>query len=288
MAETEERVSYNVVRAITKDGAFRVIAASTAAMVRDAARVHELTGSSAAMFGELLTGAVLLRETMAPHYRLQLSLDAANGVKLLADSQPGGLTRGLPSFPPGHQVAHFGPEATLKASRIMFGGRLHQSVVGASDVDGIGGALMAYAQTSAQVTATIGVGCTDDASGITHCGGYVVQLLPDAPQGPLMVMTERLADFADLGAVLVELGGDVDALVAELLYGMEFSVLDSQTAFWGCNCSQQRVVGALASLGADEITGIVDSGEVLDIDCDYCRTTYQVSPEQLRSLLVRS
>jgi len=275
---------------MTKDGSFRVVTAHTTELVREAAAVHGISGGAAAMYGELLTGAVLLRETMAPQYRLQLSLEAAAGVKLMADSHPDGITRGLAAIPPGHGVIHFGPDAKLKASRIMYGGRLHQSVVAASDVDGIGGALMVYAQTSAQVTATIGVACVDDASGIVECGGYVVQLLPESDEGLLMVMTERLdQDFSDLGAVLTKLGdGGAQALLDELLYGMDYTVLDTQTAKVGCNCSQQRVVGALASLGVDEINRIVEAGEVLDIDCDYCRTQYQVGPEQLRGLLVQS
>ena len=289
MADTAKSARTNVVRAMTQDGGFRVVAACTTTLARDAAAVHKITGSAAAMYAELLTGAVLLRETMAPQYRLQLSVEAADGVRLMADAHPDGMTRGLATFPDGKPVVHFGPEAKLKASRIMHGGRLHQSVVAASDVDGIGGALMRYAQTSAQVTATIGVACTDDSSGIRRCGGFVVQLLPDPPQAALMVMTERLAhDFSDLGRMLERVDEDARALADELLFGMEYSILSEQEAAIRCNCSSPRVVGALASLGRAEIARIVEEAELLSIDCDYCRTTYQVGPEQLRSLLVDS
>lgn len=288
MPDSTHHVINNVVRVMTTDGGFRVIATDTTALARRAAEIHSLSGSAAAMLAELLTGAVLLRETMAPGNRLQLNLRAADGVRFTADAHPNGMTRGLATIPTPGQVVHFGPGAMLQASRVMHGGRVHQSAVGVSDVTGIGEALMVYAQDSAQVMATIGVSCIDTAGGIKHCGGYVVQLLPETPEGALMVMTERLADFADTGRLLTQVKGDVRALTDELVYGMPYTVLSEGVVEWGCLCSAERVVGALASLGVTEITEIIASGEVLDIDCDYCQTAYEVGPEQLRTLLSKS
>src|SRR5688500_245017 len=61
--------SDTVLRAITDDGAFRVITARTTDTVRGAVDVQGATGSTARAFGELLTGAILYRETMAPQLR---------------------------------------------------------------------------------------------------------------------------------------------------------------------------------------------------------------------------
>ncbi|MEZ4307686.1 MAG: Hsp33 family molecular chaperone HslO, partial [Polyangiaceae bacterium] len=55
-----------VVRAVTQDGAFRVIVTLTTATVKGAVTAQDVSGSTAARLGELVTGAVLVREAMAP------------------------------------------------------------------------------------------------------------------------------------------------------------------------------------------------------------------------------
>src|SRR5690606_9962460 len=107
---------------------------------------------------------------------------------------------------------------------------LHQSIVEAhleSDpTGGISGALMRYMQDSEQVVSMLRVTCTfDDDGEVVAAGGYIVQLLPEVTEGPLMLMTERLKDFADISELLVRTDADPAALLAEILYRYPHEVL---------------------------------------------------------------
>src|SRR5688500_7732616 len=83
-------------RAFTEDYAFRVVAARTTAMVRQAIESQGAAGETARTFADLLTGTVLVRETMAPQLRVQGILrDARRKGRLVADAHPDGGTRGL-------------------------------------------------------------------------------------------------------------------------------------------------------------------------------------------------
>ena len=62
-----------VIRAMTNDGAFRVIAAVTTQTVRGAVAAQQAKGAIAARFGDLLTGSILIREAMSPTLRVQQS-----------------------------------------------------------------------------------------------------------------------------------------------------------------------------------------------------------------------
>ena len=146
-------------------------------------------------------------------------------------------------------------------------------------------------QESEQVVSTIAVAAARSTRATTRrpvAGGYLVQLLPEVERGPLMVMTERLADFQSLDEVLRATRGDPDALLAELLYGMPFARLEESRLGFGCQCSQLRVVASLATLPRSDIEELVRDGEVLEIRCDYCGKEYGVPPAQLRSLLTPS
>ena len=91
----------NVLRAITDDGAFRIIAADTIATVRGALEAQRpATPELARVFADLLTGAVLVRESMAPDNRLQAVLQGdVPRMRMIADTHPDGATRGLLQLP---------------------------------------------------------------------------------------------------------------------------------------------------------------------------------------------
>jgi molecular chaperone Hsp33 len=314
-----------VVRAITEDGAFRVIVARTTATVRGAVAAQGARGLAARHFGELITGAVLIREAMAPRLRVQAILKGTGGGSLVADSHPDGTSRGLLNFGAGKRAGphafSLAPGALLQVMRTLPNGSLHQGVVAVPPEGGISGALMAYMQDSEQVVSTIAVatsmndgsppGPVDDDGGhlgrapntlaapdpvppgeggeeVVAAGGYLVQLLPEVERGPLMVMTERLADFQSLEAVLRTAGGAPDALLAELLHGMPYARLEESHLDFACHCSHLRVVSSLATLPRSDLEDLVKGGELLEIRCDYCGKEYSVSPVQLRALLTPS
>jgi len=61
---------------------------------------------------------------------------------------------------------------------------------------------MEYMQASEQVVSFVAVGAILNEDVVTRAGGYIVQLLPEVGEGPLMVMTERLKDFPTIHDLL--------------------------------------------------------------------------------------
>ncbi len=274
-----------VIRAVTQDGAFRVIALRTTDLVREAIAAQGLKGAEARTFGELMTGAVLVRETMAPDLRVQVILSDANDVSMVADAHPAaGLTRGLMSRPQGRGAMALGEGGVIKVIRTLPRGQLHQSVV-AADSAGVSGALMSYLQTSSQIVATVVVTTVMSGDRVVASGGYIVQLLPECEQGPLMVMTERLVDFAFLDDFLVEHDACAEKLLYELLYAFPCERLAESPLAWGCYCSEERALSAIATMGREQLADVIAKGEVVDLTCEYCGKVWGVSPSQLENLL---
>src|SRR5687768_16540507 len=126
---TDAPAGERVLRALTNDGSFRVIAARTTATVRGAVAAQGVRGEIARQFGDLLTGSIVVRETMAPQYRVQGILDGPGGKgRLVADAHPDGGTRGL-VHPPGEGVALDLALAQLRMSRAMPSGSLHEGII---------------------------------------------------------------------------------------------------------------------------------------------------------------
>jgi molecular chaperone Hsp33 len=279
-----------VLRAMTNDGAFRAIVASTTSTVAEAAAAQGVLGEAARVFGELMTGTILVRETMAPQQRVQGIAKGRGGRgSLVCDSRPTGTSRGLVQLgkrPDGSaEPFALGDGARLQVMRSLHNGALHQGIVDVSGMRGMSEALTYYMHESEQVVCVLAVGvCLGEGGRVVRAGGYVVQLLPEVDRGGLMVMEQRLRDLPAIEALLVEHEG-VDALMGELFHAMPFTELGRSSLRFECGCSLERVLTTLATLGRADVEELVSAGEVLEISCDYCGAEYHVPPERLRGLL---
>jgi molecular chaperone Hsp33 len=283
-------VSDRVIRAMTNDGAFRVIAAVTTQTVRGAVLAQQAKGKVAARFGELLTGAILIREAMSPTLRVQGILKIPGGGSMVADAHPDGKTRGIVGFS-GAAASNTGSHMLLEMMRTLQNGALHRGIVEVTFDDGAGGisdALMSYMQQSEQIVSTIAVSTLMDGEEIVAAGGYMVELLPEVERGPLMVMTQRLEDFPPLSELLRKETKLTTHLVEELLYGMPHTLLAESELTYGCQCSELRLLSSLITLPRAEINALLEDNRVLEIQCDYCRKDYAISPTQLKSFLTPS
>jgi molecular chaperone Hsp33 len=280
--------SDTVLRAITDDGAFRVITARTTDTVRGVVAVQGATGNTARAFGELLTGAILYRETMAPQLRVQGVLKGSGKTgSLVADSHPSGRTRGLVQLDDGGELG-LERGAVIQMMRTLPSGRIAQGIVELPRGGGISQALMEYMQTSEQVVSMIAVSTLLEGDRVIGAGGYMVQLLPEVGRGPLMVMTERLREFESIDARVRQAGFSPDALLEQLLDGMPFTRLEESAVGFECWCDELRVVSAIATLPRSDIEHLTSGGEVLEISCEYCKREYRIPPARLSGLLQES
>lgn len=281
-------MSDTLLRAITNDGAFRVITALTTETVRGAIAAQKAEGAVAERFADMLTGAVIVRETMSPGLRVQGLLKGANGSgRFVADSYPDGATRGLISMPDGQKDVVFGEGALLQMMRTLPNGTLHTGIVEVPEAGGINGALMQYMHDSEQVFSVIAVGALFEDGNVKAAGGFIVQLLPEVQDNLLMVMTERLRDFTSMQPLL-RASMTPAGLLEEILYGMPYTTLEERPVRFACQCSEVRVIGSLGTLSPAELQELVGAGEMLHIGCDYCGKNYEVQPETLRGLLEKS
>lgn len=274
---------------MTDDGGFRVITTRTTDTVVAAAKAQKVEGTAAKLFGELLTGAVLYRETMAPKLRVQVIVQGANQTgQLVADSLPDGSSRGLARLSEEGDPIDLGEGALLQMMRTLPRGDVHKGVVAFPESQGISDAFMAYMQTSEQVVSMISLGCSVSDGQIVSAGGYIVQLLPELSESDLAIMTERLNEFRSVDRILDSIAKTPQGLLDELLWGMPYTLLDSSEVHFGCSCSRVRVMTSLATLARSELAELLEPGTPIEMSCDYCGSEYAITPQQLKGLLGES
>ena len=187
----------SVMRAMTNDGAFRVVAARTTDTARAVIGAQKLKGDIAHDMADLVTAAVLYRETMAPSLRVQCIVRFEGGAgQLIADSHPDGWNRGLLQSPTGDTPDMRRDRATLEMMRTLPSSNLHRGIVEVPESGNLSEAFMRYMQLSEQIVSMISLGSAVEDDNPT-AGGFLVQLLPEATEAELAMetMTKRLEDF---------------------------------------------------------------------------------------------
>ena len=284
----ESRPSDSALRAMTDDGAFRVITLRTTDTVRRMLAMRSLWGAEAVHLADLVTGAILVRETMAPTHRVQGLLRSADRSCLwVGDSHPDGGARGMLTRKDKNGAASI-TGGTLEMVRTLRNGELHRGVVQVPVGGTMSQALMVYLQESEQVVSMLATACVLGDDHVVAAGGYIVQLLPEVGQGPLAIMAERLRDFEAIGPLLAENDAATSPLMDELLHGMPFTRLEESPLAWRCRCSLERVLASLATLPRADLVALSADDKPIEISCDFCCAEYVVSPADLRGLFTAS
>ncbi|MEZ4365514.1 MAG: Hsp33 family molecular chaperone HslO [Kofleriaceae bacterium] len=277
-------VADHVVRAITKDGAFRVIAAVTTSTARDVAAAQGLTGDLALRLAELLTSAILVRETTQPARRVQLIWRDARGGTLVADALPDGSNRAIVN--PGELEAHapgVAGDHLLQVNYTLPNGAMHQGIVGISQGTDMATALMQYMQESESTLSIVGLAALDGPDGARTVGGYLVQLLPEATREVIGELTDRLGNLPPLANLLDGASLSGHDLVERVLDGFPYDRLADSPLTFGCTCNEGRVLQSLLTLGDDELEQMI-AGDTMDVRCDACGARYEVEPSSLRAM----
>ena len=109
--------------------------------------------------------------------------------------------------------------------------------------------LAQYMMESEQIPAAVGLGVLVDTDrSIKAAGGYIVQLMPGAPEELITKLEDNIFMMDQLTTILSEDG--VDAVAAQVLRGMEPETLERIPVSYRCSCSRERISAALRSCGA--------------------------------------
>lgn len=160
-------------------------------------------------------------------------------------------------------------------------GERYQGIIPLSG-DSLTSTLEAYFAQSEQLPTRLYL-YTDLQAARCRAAGFMLQVLPVDQQ-------KAKADFEDLVVLSDTLTQDeifslpTEQLLYRLFHQEEVELFAPQPVSFVCGCSKEKCASAIISLGRDVINEHITEGK-LDINCEYCNTTYHFSPDDLTTLL---
>ena len=264
-------------------------------IVQRAREIHSCSPTAAAALGRTLCAASLLGDMMKEKDG-SLTVRVNGGGPLgpvVAVSDSEGCVRGfvgnpaleLPLRPDGKlDVGRaVGRDGTFTVSRDI---GLKDPYIGSTAlVSGeIAEDLTAYLLESDQVPSACALGVLVDTDlSIRAAGGFIVQLMPGAPEETIAALEENIFLMDQLTTVLDEDGAE--ALFDQVLKGFDFHILSETPVCYRCACSRDRALEALACLDNGELESMIREGQPLSVGCQFCDAAYRFSPADLRGIL---
>ena len=285
-----------LVRGMSMDGFVKVVAIRSTELVRRGAQIQKTTPNATAAFGRALTAASMMgnmQKVENGSMTLQIRGGGPIGT-ITVVSDPEGNVRGCVTEPhvplvekyPGKLDvgATVGKGGTITVIRDL---QMKEPYVGSAQlVSGeIADDVTAYFAQSEQIPTACALGVlVDRDQSVKVAGGYIVQLLPGAPED----IIDRLeAGVKKAGAVtpMLEQGMTPEDMLGQVCGDLGVVFLETTEISYKCYCSRERVEAALISLGRKELQEIADEGESFPVECQFCDTVYTFTPEDIRTLL---
>lgn len=142
-----------------------------------------------------------------------------------------------------------------------------------------------YFADSEQVPSACGLGVLVNPDLTVACaGGYLIQLLPFAPESDITQLEENLRDVTSV-TDLLRSGMTADDIAQKLMAGLDAELLDESEPAYACDCSRERTAKMLRSLDIPTLREMADEMPEIEVCCHFCNNKYVFTPEELRQMI---
>ena len=285
-----------IVRGMSMDGFVKVVAIRSTELVGRAAQIHKTTPNATAALGRALTAASMMGNMQkVDNGSMTLQIRGGGPIgTITCVSDATGNVRGCVTEARVPLVEKYagkldvgatvGTDGTLTVIRDL---QMKEPYIGSVPlISGeIGDDVTAYFVQSEQTPTACALGVlVDRDQSVKVAGGYLLQLLPGAPEETIVALENGIKRAGAVTAML-EAGLTPEEILGQVCGDLGVVFMETTPVSYKCYCSRERVTAALISLGKAELTEIMEEGKPFPVECQFCDHVYSFTPEDVGELL---
>ena len=283
-----------LVRVMTADAKVRGLACVTTNLVDEACQGHGTYPTASAALGRALTGGLLLGALLDSEQRVALKFEGGGPLqKIVVEAEASGVVRGYVKVP---QVdlplrkgkldvsGALGRTGFLTVTKDLRLKDLYHGMVELFTGE-IASDIAYYLTESEQIPSAVGLGVyVGPDCRVMAAGGFLIQAMPPSDESQIEALIEHIQQMPSITEQLRQ-GQTPEGLLAAIMNGIDYRVLETQPLAYRCSCSRSRIEQALITLGKDEVLAIIQEDKIVDVTCEFCRKTYVFERRTLERLL---
>ena len=284
-----------IVRASLANDSVRAFAISSTHLVAEARERHKTLPVVTAALGRLLSAGAIMGSMMKGDkdiVTISLKGDGPAGyITVTADSH--GHVKGFPGNPNVDIPRKYAGKLDVGAAvgrgllTVSYDLGLKEPYSGQVEIQTgeVAEDLAYYFTASEQLPSAVGLGVmVDTDSSDKHAGGFIVQLLPDAPEDVIELLEKKLANLEPVTAMM-EKGMTPEDMLSYIFEGVDIEFTERHDVEFYCDCSKEKVKRALAAISDKDLQDIVNDGEDIEVKCYFCNTAYKFSIADIKDIL---
>jgi molecular chaperone Hsp33 len=289
-----------LIHGIAADATVRVMAAITTNSVREAVRRHQTSPTVSVALGRVLTGTLLLGSSLKDFDRLTVKIESRGAVEgIIAETIGDGKVRGyvknpladLPQKADGSfdvaGIVGKGMFVVIRESGFDVGLH-HEPYIGSVPIETgeIAEDFAHYLLKSEQIPSAVllGVLLQPEEPFVTCAGGVMIQMLPTADTNVAVMIEDTIKHAPQLTSAIKE-GATPEDLLKMTLGIIDYEILGEKEVKFECNCSFERAVQLISSLGKREVESMLEEDKGATMTCGFCSNIYTLDENDLRRIL---
>ena len=282
-----------IVRAIAGDGFIKIAAISSRGLTQRASEIHRLSPVAAAALGRTMAATSIIGNTLKEKdASVTVRINGGGPIgSVIAVSDPYGNVRGyvqnskvdLPLKDNG-KLDVGGAVGTNGMLTVIKDIGLKEPHVGSTAlVSGeIAEDFTAFFAESEQSPAACALGVLIDVDhSIIAAGGYIIQLLPGAPEELIDSLEKSIIKTGPVTSTLKD--HSAEELIVKVLDGFNPVILEHSTVEYRCYCSREKVIEAISSIDKKELEELKAEGKPVEVSCQFCDRVYSIFPEEIET-----
>lgn len=281
-----------LVKAYAFDADVRIYTARTTNLVAEAQQRHDLWPTSAAALGRLLTQSVIMGAMYKDDQELTIRVEGNGPIGgMVTTTNTKGEVRGYVGNP--HVFLQYN-SGKLNVGQAVGNGFIHVTkdlktralFTSSAEIQTgeIAEDFAYYFTTSEQIPSAVGLGVlVNDDNTIIASGGFILQVMPGCRPETLDKIERILKEIPPMSE-LVEAGKTPEEMM-EIITEGDFQLLEELDLHYKCNCHKEKFEKGLISLGADQLTEILEEDGKIDVTCQFCAEGYHFDSTEIKELI---
>lgn len=282
---------YNVLRAMTRDGAARVTVINSKNIIDKMVEYHHPAPTSVAAFGRVLTAASMIGSMMKDKEdTITLRITGDGQVEaIIACSDYCGNVRGYMMNPdadlPVRSDGKLDVRGIIGKGQLTITREFNGGAPQTGTVELISGEIAEdvcnYFAQSEQTPTECSLGVLVNPDGTCKAaGGILIQLLPYADPKTVDRLESNAKNITNISR-LFDSGMTNSDILARALEGIEYDEFDEFTSEYKCRCSKERFLGAISSFSEKELNDLFDENNNIETNCKFCGKKYIFSKSEI-------
>lgn len=286
-----------ILRGMTKDKNIRFFAVDSTQTVKKAVEIHHLSITNSVIIGRMLSAALMMSiDLKSDENVLTLKIDCDGPIGgVIVTGNKNGFVKGYVKnpeveFPLNEETDSIDISKAIGKGTLNIIKDLGLKRPYAGQVEmkygTIAKDLTYYFVKSEQIPSSVGLGTLVMPDGsVSKAGGFIIQMMPDAPKEIISQIEENLMHFPNL-TDMMDMGHSIETLLEKfILKDLSPEINEIKPGSYKCDCSKEKFENGLKLLSKQELQEANENNETLTVKCHFCNTDYKFGKNEIEEII---